>query len=372
MFVLRHLITPVFLLAAWSAAAGSDDAQVRAVDLRQLPTLEAIIPQLAEKRVVFVGETHDRYSHHLNQLAIIRGLHRHHPNLAIGLEFFQQPFQPYLDAYIAGELSEQEMLRKTEYFTRWKFDYRLYRPILRYAREQGLKLIALNIPSELTQKVASGGLEGLTEAERERLPAFGEADERYRQRLKAIFEQHPHGSSQEDFERFVQAQLLWDEGMAERAADYLTDHPDRPLVILAGSGHLAYGIGIPSRLQRRVDVTSALVLNDPQEALTPDIADFILLTGPQPLPAKGRLGIFMEDGDPGVRVSDFAEESAAKAAGLQKGDHIVRLAGQTVNDPVDVQLALIDGKAGERIDVTVAREGWLGERETFEYSITLR
>ena len=109
-------------------------------------SLQGIIPGLADKRVVFVGESHDRYDHHLAQLEIIRSLHALHPRLAIGMEAFQQPFQTVLDDYIAGRLSEREMLRDSEYYTRWRFDYRLYAPILRYAREHQLPVVALNLP----------------------------------------------------------------------------------------------------------------------------------------------------------------------------------------------------------------------------------
>ena len=42
--------------------------------------------------------------------------------------------------------------------------------------------------------------------------------------------------------------------MAERAARYLQEHPEKTLVVLAGGGHLEYGQGIPKRLLRRVPV----------------------------------------------------------------------------------------------------------------------
>ncbi len=101
------------------------DTRTLVVDLANLTNLEALIPRLADRRVVFVGEAHDRYEDHLNQLAIIRGLHQRGADLAIGMEMFQQPFQAALDAYIAGEIDEDEMLRRTDYFERWRFDYRL-------------------------------------------------------------------------------------------------------------------------------------------------------------------------------------------------------------------------------------------------------
>ncbi|WP_303909007.1 ChaN family lipoprotein [Thiohalomonas denitrificans] len=369
----------VLLLCGCATAAGpelpgsSEAPATFAVDLRDVPRLEAIMPQLTDNRVVFVGESHDRYSHHLNQLAIIRGMHERHPDLVIGLEFFQQPFQPYLDDYVAGKISEKEMLRGTEYYSRWKFDYRLYRPILNYAREQGLKLLALNVPEELTRKVARQGFDGLEPAEQAQLPEIGEAGEPYRQRLQAIYNTHPHeGDNEKSFEHFMQAQLLWDEGMAERAADFLREHPERAMVLLAGSGHLAYGIGIPSRLERRVAVTSALVLNDPQEELTPDIADFVLMAESTPLPSKGRLGIFMGDSEDGVLVRDFTEESAAQSAGLQREDRIVRIDGQPIDNTADVQLALLDGRAGDTVTLMVERDQWLAGSEQVEYSVTLR
>ena len=91
---------------------------VRAVDLKALPTVDAVIPRLAQKQVVFVGEIHDQYGHHLAQLEIIRRLHAIHDDLVIGVEYFQVPFQQALDAYIAGRLTEKQLLKQTEYFER--------------------------------------------------------------------------------------------------------------------------------------------------------------------------------------------------------------------------------------------------------------
>src|SRR5262249_43919162 len=159
------------------------------------------------------------------------------------------PFQPYLDAYLAGSLSEDELLKKTEYFERWGFDYRLYRPILLYAKEQGIPVIALNAERELTTKVKEVGFDGLSPAERARLPReIDQSDTAYRDRLRDIYESHP-ASVRGDFEHFWEGQLVWDETMAERVADYLTSNPDKSMIVLAGSGHIAFGSGVPNRLK---------------------------------------------------------------------------------------------------------------------------
>ncbi len=141
------------------AQAGSTQAPdpgTRVLDLGALSDMSDLLDRIADRRVVFVGESHDRYEDHLNQLAVIEGLHARGKSLAIGMEFFQQPYQAAIDAYVAGEIDEAEFLRRTEYFDRWRFDYRLYRPILRFAREHGIPVIALNLEAELTAACRRG------------------------------------------------------------------------------------------------------------------------------------------------------------------------------------------------------------------------
>jgi uncharacterized iron-regulated protein len=266
-----------------------------ALDLNATTNLEGIIPVLAGKRVVLVGETHDRYDNHLMQLEIIRRLHAVHPRLAIGMEIFQQPFQGIVDDYIAGRVNEKQLLRGTEYYRRWRFDFRHYAPILEYAREHRLPVVALNLPVELTGKVGREGIAGLTAAERKQLPdEIDRSDAAYEARLRKVFDNHP-GVDGHGFENFIDVQLLWDEGMAERAADYLRAHPDYTLVVLAGEGHLAYGSGIPRRLTRRLDVESAIVLNGWDGTLEPGLADYLLLPQEQSLPPSGKFGALLDE-----------------------------------------------------------------------------
>ena len=44
---------------------------------------------------------------------------------------------------------------------RWGYDYRLYAPIVRYARDNDLPLIALNASRELVDKVRRSGFDGI-------------------------------------------------------------------------------------------------------------------------------------------------------------------------------------------------------------------
>jgi uncharacterized iron-regulated protein len=333
-----------------------------ALDLSTATNLEGIIPALAGKRVVLVGETHDRYDNHLMQLEIIRRLYAVHPRLAIGMEAFQQPFQGIIDDYIAGRVDERQLLRNTEYYRRWRFEF---------AREHHLPVVALNLPAELTSKVGREGLAGLTAAERKELPNdIDRSDAAYEARLRKVFERHP-GVDGHGFGNFVDVQLLWDEGMAERAADYLHAHPDYTMVVLAGEGHLAYGSGIPRRLTRRLNVESAIVLNDWDGMLEPDLADYLLLPQEQSLPPSGKFGALLDEDDGKLRVDRCLKDSPCKLAGLRHGDQIIAINGEAIADLADLRVATWDKRPGDSVTIKVRREHWFRPSQELSYEVML-
>jgi uncharacterized iron-regulated protein len=375
----RHgaILLAALLLAAAGASAelqlDTEDMQATpALDLNALSDLDTIVDGLGEQRVVFVGEQHDRYEHHLTQLEIIRRLHQRHAQLAIGMEAFQQPFQSHLDAYVAGELSEQELLRDSEYYARWRFDFRLYAPILRYAREHRLPVVALNLPEEITRQVGRGGIESLSEQDRAQIPAdIDRSDTEYEQRLSEVFDNHPRHNGQ-SFDHFLEVQLLWDEGMAQRAADYLQSHPAQRMVVLAGSGHLAYGGGIPQRLLRRLPVNSAIVLNGWQGSIEAGLADFLLFPEPRALPPAGKLGAVLDDRDDGLRVSACQPDSPCAAAGLKSGDRLLSIDDRAIAGMADLRLAMWDKTPGDRVRLEISRKRWIFPAKAMSLDVELQ
>lgn len=346
------------LLAALGAAgAAADEPETfRALDLNAALSPAALGDRLAGERVVFVGETHPEYGDHLNQLAIIGELHARDPSIAIGVEYLQQRFQPQVDDFIAGRTTERDFLRDTEYYSGWGYDYRLYAPIFRFAHEHRIPVVALNVPPALPAAVAKLGLQGLSAEQQAALPRSIEpASDAYKAQLREAFGAHgAHGEGQRSFDRFVEAQLVWDEGMAQSAAEYLEANPDRRLVILAGSGHLAFGYGIPQRLQRRTGAPYAIVLSSERE-IEPGIADYVLLRKQVSLPPAGVLGVRMEQATGGARIASFASDSPAKASGLERDDVLTSVDGEKITSPADVRTALWDKKPGDRVTVEAQR-----------------
>jgi uncharacterized iron-regulated protein len=258
---------PIFalLFASWLAlvpiapAIAADPIPGRFSNAQgQLITTPGMVSQLELADVVYLGETHDRAADHAAQLAIIQTLHNRHPNLAIGLEMFQRPYQKLLDRYVAGELDEAALRNRSEYDQRWGFDWELYAPILRYAKAQQIPLIALNTLQEVTRKVSRQGLASLNWSDRRFIPPLSTirtAPDAYRKMLAEIFaSMHPSKTAKPDpnrFDRFFQAQVLWDETMADRIVQIRKQQTPTQIIVLVGQGHLVYRYGIPDRVDRR-------------------------------------------------------------------------------------------------------------------------
>ncbi len=210
---------------------------------------------LAQADVVYLGETHSNPQDHQAQLTILQTLHQQRSRLAIGMEMFQRPYQNIVDRYLAGEITEAQLQELSQYRQRWGFPWELYAPILRFAKENHLPVLALNTPTEVTRKVARQGPESLTWVDRRFIPPLSSLDTgngAYRARIQTVFEQiHQGRSHSSNFENFFLAQVLWDETMAEGISQFLQRQPGTQVVVLAGKGHIFYGDGIPSRVQRR-------------------------------------------------------------------------------------------------------------------------
>lgn len=238
-----------------------------------------LLAEFVEADVLYLGETHTDEADHIAQLEIITAMHETRGDIAIGLEMFQRPFQPVLDRYIAGEITEAELVEQSEYETRWGFDWELYAPIMRYAQTNQIPLIALNTPREITRKVAREGLSSLTGSDLEYIPPIADidtSDENYQAMVAQVFGHHGgHGNSGPSFENFFAAQVLWDETMAESVADYVTASPETQVIVLAGEGHVVFDFGIPNRVARRLgdDLIAYSVLLNP-DATAPELADF--------------------------------------------------------------------------------------------------
>jgi uncharacterized iron-regulated protein len=271
---------PLLALAAY-VSSHPHPASTRFFDLASRETLSSdlLARSLTDRRIVLVGEHHADQAHHDGQLAVIAALHRNGRKVAIGLEMFRAESQAALDQWVAGRLSEQAFQKI--YYDNWNFPWPLYGDILRYAQEQKIPLVGLNVPREITRQVARKGFGSLTREQKGQLPEVAcRVDKAYMDYIRKAFGAHAHG--QLNFAYFCEAQLVWDTAMAIHALTFLERHPEHVLVLLAGTGHARKG-GIPDQLAKRSRYPLAVILPEVPGSLDSDSAerddtDFLMLT----------------------------------------------------------------------------------------------
>ena len=346
-------------------------------DVLHLPTgfyvdFQAMLRAAGDARIAYVGETHDNPASHRLQLQVLQALAERYPGrVAMGMEMFNPTQQPVLDRWVAGELSEREFIKESDWYNVWRLDFAYYRDLLLFARERKIPVIGLNAERELLQQLRQAPAD-LPEELRAQLPELDLADPYHRRMTEAVFADHPLGEGQ--FERFYRAQVLWDEMMAQSVARYLAAAPEGTrMVVVAGSQHVRHGAGIPRRAFRRLALSYVLVGNheldlspEKQQTLmqiTPPklpmpAYDYVVYTAYETLPQRGvKLGIRLEGTERGPVIRSVSSGSPAERAGLRPGDVIRQLDGEATPESFDVVYLLQQKDPGSEAQLLIERDG---------------
>jgi len=260
-----------------AAVAGQNERLYHIEGETAVPLSDAVSP-LMQNRIILVGEHHTSVEHHENQLAVIRALHEAGADVAVGMEMFRSDSQPALDAWVAGKMAEEDFVRF--YYDNWNYEWELYAPILRFARENRIPVKGLNVSRQITSQVARHGFQSLTEEQRGKLKDVAcRVDQTYMEFIKRAYGAHAHGNL--NFTYFCEAQLVWDNIMAINAIDFVEENPDHVLVIVTGNGHAWKG-GIPSQIAARSEMPVTVILPEIAGVTEPamvdtDDADYLFL-----------------------------------------------------------------------------------------------
>lgn len=333
-----------------------------------------VIERAAKSPVVLLGEHHTEATHHRWQLQIITQLYTLNQNMILGFEMFPRRFQPVLDAWIRGELSEQEFLEQTDWDNVWKYDADMYLPLFHFARMNKLPMIALNVDLDLIGDIARNGWDSLSEEDREGVLTPAPAQPAYRESLNTVFRMHTHikddlkqddPASKERFERFVQAQLTWDGAMAQKIAETYKRGGAPVVVGVMGSGHIENGHGVPHQLQSLgLDSVSLLPWTIGMDCteMKQGLADAVfVLEADDTIPEGFRplLGVRIDSAgnQGGVLIEQVIEESVGEDAGLQPEDVILRAAGLEVNTPQELIEIVKRQAPGTWLPLEILRNG---------------
>lgn len=216
-----------------------------------------------EARVIFAAEDHLNPLHHVMQLEMIKAVDALDERpFAIGLEMFYRQHQPALDAFVFQDGSFANLKKRTRWATTWGYDFNQYAKILAYARRHGIQLVGLNVPFGLVNAVANTGLDELSDKFKAQLPADIDRGqvahfERFERDIAETVERRKVAMPDApELQRWYEAELLWDEYVAESIANYMAGmqragNGDARLVVLAAASRVQARDGVPDRVSRR-------------------------------------------------------------------------------------------------------------------------
>jgi membrane-associated protease RseP (regulator of RpoE activity) len=164
------------------------------------------------------------------------------------------------------------------------------------------------------------------------------------------------------------AQCAWDAAMAWNAAQALKKHggDNAIMVVLIGSGHVAYGLGAERQAKAWFDGKTASVIPVPiaeEAGETPiakvqaSYADFVWGLPPSTDPLYPSVGISTPETKSGERykVIMVGKESPAEAAGFKVGDELVSIDGTPYTDKETVNRLMSEKRWGDAVVYKVMR-----------------
>jgi uncharacterized iron-regulated protein len=336
-------------------------------------------PELAARldgvKLLFVGESHTDMEFHRVQLRVIRELHERGRRVLVGLEMYPVPEQRWLDRWHSDQaLTEEGFLTESHWYRNWGYHWDYYRDIFLFARANGIRMFGVNLPRPAVQTIRMKGFDALSPEERALLPPRVDLDSAEHQRLfRAFFgaDDALHSNMPEPmFLAMYRAQCSWDAAMGWNALRALEKHGgDKAImVVLIGSGHVAYGLGAERQAKLWFDGKTASLIPVPiadEEHTAPltkvqaSYADFVWGLPPSTDPIYPSLGISTPEQKSGerFRIIMVAKESPAEAAGFKVGDEIVSVDGVPIAEKETSNRLMSEKRWGDAVVCKVMRDG---------------
>ena len=278
-----------FLLFNFSVfSQDSISAHYKIFDTRtkQLITIDKIVADMADADVLFFGEEHNDSAAHYLENKIFRALHSQFAGkIVLSMEMFETDGQLVLNEYLAGTIDETRFSRDIRLWN----NYKDYRPMIEYAKQNKIPVIAANPPRRYVNLVTRRGmrsLDSLSKDAKKFLPPlpYDTLTGRYREKFMDIMKGSPGSTSQ----NIYYSQSLWDAGMAYSIYSFLKKNKGQKVFHCVGGFHTEEKLGTAAQLQTRnkklkilnIAAFSDASFNNPEWEKFSNRGDYIIITNP--------------------------------------------------------------------------------------------
>ena len=200
--------------------------------------------------VIFIGEYHGNHASHLLQLQLLHKLFQLNTKpIILSMEMFTRDQQIILNNYLNSEIGERYLIDKAPSWGNYKGSYR---PLIEYAKENSIPVIASNANQDIIRCIGHKGADYITKLNKEekfyiaqkpfkKIPGYEEKFFSYMSKSQDT----PTARQQQKF----LGQLARDNTMAESISNTLKESPNFQVIHLNGSFHSENHLGTVKALK---------------------------------------------------------------------------------------------------------------------------
>jgi uncharacterized iron-regulated protein len=217
--------------------------------IKQIVTFDKIVTDMANADILFFGEEHNDSAGHYLENKIFRALYAAYGDkIVLSMEMFETDNQTALDDYLHGFIDEARLGKDARLWS----NYKDYRPMVEYAKQNHIPVIAANPPRRYVSLVTKRGMKALYSLSKDAkkfLPPlpYDTLSGRYRDKFMDIMKGSPGSTSQ----NIYYSQSLWDAGMSYSIYKYLKTNKHKKIFHCVGGFHTEEKLGTAAQLQMR-------------------------------------------------------------------------------------------------------------------------
>ncbi|HWC99876.1 MAG TPA: ChaN family lipoprotein [Candidatus Sulfopaludibacter sp.] len=333
-----------------------------------LLSADQLAARLRDTRLLLIGESHTTADFHRVELRAIRALQESGRKVMIGLEMYPYTEQKPLDEWRDGLLTETGFVTLARWYEFWGYPWNYYRDIFLYARDNRIPMYGVNAPRSVVTAVREKGIDNLSAEDKLHVPPHIDVDSGdHLTFFKASFEDDDsmHGQMPDAMLKSMQAaQATWDASMGYNSVRILKAAPaDSIMVVLVGSGHVAYGVGIEHQARQWFEGKITTLIPVPVEdsdqkpitAVKASYADFVWGIPAERDSLYPSLGISTSETGGKRKIIDVEKDSVAGRSGFQVNDQVLALDGIPAPDRETWNRLMAAKRWGDTAVVTVKR-----------------
>lgn len=251
-FMKTIALSMAMLCMGAGAAGAAGAAQFSDAQSGKNLTAAQLASKLQKYDVVFFGEYHDQSEIHQYELELLKAMYKAKgAKLALSMEMFEADNQSKLNNFLADTLSEENFLAASRPWPNYGTDYA---PLVNFAKEKKMPVIAANVPRFLAAHVAknNASTEGVEAQYQQWLPKHTYAPEgAYKDKFYAQMSSPaaPMKMPPQRLAAVYAAQCLKDDKMAESIAAFADAHQNMQILHINGCFHSDAHLGTAQKLE---------------------------------------------------------------------------------------------------------------------------